>query len=202
MRIQRFRVSAVALAILACFAATSARAADITFDMTQIAFGNVSSSLTVSGYTLLFTVTSGFLSGSATPSSTGGLSVDQNQTFTVQKTSGPSDLIFKNYRIGTIYNFTGNTLTFDLTGGTGTSTGNSISASTTFNYNGSYSLVGSQTVTYSPVNFGFNAIADKALFNTLTFTPVPEPSTYVLGTIAASVVRLAARRRSRREAKA
>ncbi len=97
-----------------------------------------------------------------------------------------------------VNNLSGNTLSFNLTGGMWTSNGNTFTANTTLNYNGSYRLDGSQTVSYSMVNFGSSTF-DDVTFNALTFTVVPEPSTYALAAIATGVMAAIARRRKARK---
>lgn len=199
MRLQlRLLVAAVAM-ICGIAAGQSARAIDITFDLTQIANGQSTSSLTSSGYTLLFTSIGGTFNSSAIYD---GLGVDQNKTFSISKTAGATDLIFKSYTMGYVFSFSGNTISFDLSGGTGTSAGNSFTIFATSNYNGSYRLVGSQTVTYSQVNFSSpgGPFDDRVYFHYLTFSTVPEPSTYALGAIATGVMAFVARRRKARRA--
>ena len=186
----------VVLGLLVAFAGSATlRAADITFDLKQIAFNQTTSSLTSGGYTLLFTSSSGTFSGSTSPN-TGGLKVSVLNTFSVQKTAGATDLIFKNYKLGNVDNYTGNSLSFSLTGGTGTSNNNTFTALSTNNYNGSYSLAGSQSATFSLNGFGSDTGDDDSVyFNTLTFSTVPEPSTYALMAIATGVMGVLARRR-------
>ena len=189
----RSLVAAVAV-VCSLAAGQSARAVDITFDMSQFAGQSSPRSLTSGGYTLLFTYTFGTFAG--TPS---GFEVDENATFSISKTAGATDLIFKSYTMIGADNYSGNPLSFNLTGGTGTSNGNTFTANTTLNYNGNYSLVGSQTVTYSPVNFQAGSEDDEVTFNSLTFSTVPEPSTYALGAIATGVMAAIARRRKARK---
>ena len=191
----RSLVAAVAV-VCSLAAGQSARAVDVTFDLRQLVGELSPKSLTSGGYTLQFNlIGSGFgFSGTIN----GGVSVDANSTFSISKTAGATDLLFKSYTLKNVNNDSSNSLSFNLTGGTGTSTGNTITAFTTLNYNGSYSLVGSQTVTYSMVNFG-STMDDDVTFNALTFSTVPEPSTYALGAIATGVMAAIARRRKARK---
>jgi hypothetical protein len=185
-----------AMAVVCSLAAgQSAQAIDITFDMTPLVGQSPPQSLTSGGYTLQFNITGGF---TFFPGSPNGVSVNANRNFTISKTAGATDLLFKSYTLKEITNGSFKTLSFNLTGGTGTSTGNTITAYSTLNYNGSYSLVGSQTVTYSMVNFG-STMDDDVTFNALTFSTVPEPSTYALGAIATGVMAAIARRRKARK---
>ena len=190
----RSLVAAVAV-VCSLAAGQSARAVDITFDLTPLPGQSTPASLTSGGYTLLFTYFGGSGSFAGNPN---GVSVDANRNFSISKTAGATDLIFKSYTLKNVQNLSGNTLSFNLTGGTGTSTGNTFTANTTLNYNGSYSLVGSQTVSYSMVNFGSSTF-DDVTFNALTFSTVPEPSTYALGAIATGVMAAVARRRKVRK---
>jgi hypothetical protein len=190
----RSLVAAVAV-VCSLAAGQSARATDITFNLAPLV-GQSSASLTSGGYTLLFTPISSLGSFGG---HTDGITMQTPNYFSISKTAGATDLVFKSYTIESTFNPFGNSISFNLTGGTGTSTGNTITSNTTLNYNGSYSLVGSQTVTYNPVNFGVGA-ATIATFNALTFTAVPEPSTYALGAIATGVMAAVARRRKARMA--
>ena len=191
----RSLVAAVAV-VCSLAAGQSARATDITFDLTQLGGQTSPQSLTSGGYTLLFTLTGGFSNFDGMP---GGVEFDSDATFSISKTAGATDLLFKSYTLSNVGNYSGNTpLSFNLTGGTGTSTGNTFTANTTLNYNGNYSLVGSQTVTYNLVNFGSSTL-DNVTFNALTFSTVPEPSTYALGAIATGVMAAIARRRKARK---
>ena len=191
----RSLVAAVAV-VCSLAAGQSARAVDITFDLTPLPGQSTPSSLTSGGYTLLFTYFGG--SGSFTGNAN-GVAAGGNKNFSISKTAGATDLLFKSYTLKNVNNFSSNSLSFNLTGGTGTSTGNTFTANTTLNYNGNYSLVGSQTVTYSMVNFGTGAFDDEVTFNALTFSTVPEPSTYALGAIATGVMAAVARRRKARK---
>ncbi len=190
----RSLVAAVAV-VCSLAAGQSARAVDITFDLTPLPGQSTPASLTSGGYTLLFTQ----IGDSFFPGNPNGVSVVANRTFSISKTAGATDLLFKSYTLKNVNNFSSNSLSFNLTGGTGTSTGNTFTANTTLNYNGNYSLVGSQTVTYSMVNFGTGAFHDVVTFNALTFSTVPEPSTYALGAIATGVMAAVARRRKARQ---
>ena len=190
----RSLVAAVAV-VCSLAAGQSARATDITFDLTQLPGQTSPQSLTSGGYTLLFTqIGYPVLTGHS-----GGLRVRSNQYFSISKTAGATDLIFKSYVVNSILN--NNSSSFNLTGGTGTSNGNTLTANTTLDYNGSYSLVGSQTATYNPVNFrDANGPGPTEVFlGALTFTAVPEPSTYALGAIATGVMAAIARRRKARK---
>jgi hypothetical protein len=188
--------SLVAAVAVACSLAAvqQARAIDITFNLGSLSGQSSPQSLTSGGYTLLFTSTAGGFSGNAN-----AIDVDMNRTFSISKTAGATDLLFMSYTLRNVYNITGNTISFNLTGGTGTSNGNTFTANAINNYNGSYSLVGSQTVTYSLVNFGSTGDRDTVDFNSLTFSTVPEPSTYALGAIASGVMAAIARRRKARK---
>ena len=194
-----FGLRSVVAVVCSLVAGQSARATDITFDLTQLVGQSSPYSLTSGGYTLLFTLTGGFSNFDGMP---GGVEFDSDATFSISKTAGATDLLFKSYTLSNVGNYSGNTpLSFNLTGGTGTSTGNTFTANTTLNYNGNYSLVGSQTVTYSMVNFGdIGGDNDAVTFNSLTFTAVPEPSTYALGAIASGVMAAVARRRKAHKA--
>ena len=190
----RSLVAAVAV-VCSLAAGQSARATDITFDLTQLPGQSSPYSLTSGGYTLLFTqIGSPVLTGNS-----GGLRVRSNQYFSISKTAGATDLIFKSYSVESLLN--DNSSSFNLTGGTGTSNGNTLTAYTTLDYNGSYSLVGSQTATYNPVNFKPTSGpgATELYLEALTFTAVPEPSTYALGAIATGVMAAVARRRKARK---
>ncbi len=173
-------------------------AVDITYDLSTIApWNQATASLTSGGYTLRFGSNINFLIGSG--GANFGIAMDRDVTFTIQKTAGPTDLIFKSYKTGYVTNTSGNTISFDLTGGTGTSNGNLLPNTSTSNYNGSYSLVGSQVVTFSPQNFGATN-NDNLFMTSLTFSTVPEPSTYALAAIATGVMAAIARRRKARRA--
>ena len=189
--------SLVAAGAVVCSLAAGqqARAADITFDLTSLPGQSSPASLTSGGYTLLFTKIG---SGSTFSGSPSGVVMRPNQTFSISKTAGATDLIFKSYTLQNVL-ISGSSLSFNLTGGTGTSNGNTFTANTTLNYNGNYSLVGSQTVTYSPINFVVGSSPDTVYFNSLTFTAVPEPSTYALGAFATGVMAAIARRRKARK---
>ena len=191
----RSLVAAVAV-VCSLAAGQQARAVDITFTLGSLPGQSSPASLTSGGYTLLFTSTSGSFLGNAN-----AIAVNMNRTFSISKTAGATDLLFMSYTLRAVSNKTGNTLSFNLTGGTGTSNGNTFTANAINNYNGSYSLVGSQTVTYSLVNFGISGPdRDTVNFNSLTFSTVPEPSTYALGAIATGVMAAVARRRKARKA--
>ncbi len=190
----RSLVAAVAV-VCSLAAGQSARATDITFDLTQLPGQSSPQSLTSGGYTLLFTQIGGFGNFSGSSS---GIQIDSDQSFSISKTAGATDLIFKSYTLRNVNNLSGNTLSFNLTGGMWTSNGNTFTANTTLNYNGSYRLDGSQTVSYSMVNFGSSTF-DDVTFNALTFTAVPEPSTYALAAIATGVMAAVARRRKARK---
>jgi hypothetical protein len=191
----RSLVAAVAV-VFSLAAGQSAQAVDITFDLTELPGKSSPYSLTSGGYTLLFT-SIGISSFTGSP---GGVVTKSSRYFSISKTAGATDLIFKSYVVDSIIN--DNASSFNLTGGTGTSNGNTLTAYTTFNYNGSYSLVGSQTVTYNPVNFrpDDGPGSTEVTLNALTFTAVPEPSTYALGAIATGVMAAIARRRKARKA--
>ena len=191
----RSLVAAVAV-VCSMSAGQSAQAVDITFDLQSLSWGQSTSSLTSGGYTLLFTAVGFPLNGSG--GANGGTKISTGQTFSISKTAGATDLIFKSYKIGAVTSNSGNTFSFNLTGGTGTSNGNTFTQGATSNYNGSYSLVGSQTVTYTQVNF-VNEF-DSVVVSSLTFSTVPEPSTYALGAIASGVMAAIARRRKARKA--
>ena len=185
-----------AVAVVCCLAAgQSARATDITFNLAPLSGQSSPYSLTSGGCTLLFT-SIGNPNFTADPA---GLRLLSNVYFSISKTAGATDLIFKSYSVQSLLN--DNSSSFNLTGGTGTSNGNTLTAFTTLNYNGSYSLVGSQTVTYNPVNFKptSDPAATIVTLNSLTFTAVPEPSTYALGAIATGVMAAVARRRKARK---
>ena len=87
--------------------------------------------------------------------------------------------------------FAGGINPFDLTGGTGTSTGNSLSSVGVFNYNGSYTIAPGQTVRFTSSSSGVS----NSQLKYMTFSTVPEPSTYALGAIATGVMAAVARRR-------
>jgi len=82
---------------------------------------------------------------------------------------------------------------FTLTGGTGTSTNNTLASTGVKTYNGSYSIAPGQTVTLTS-----SGTTDLKLsqIKYMTFsTVVPEPSTYALGLVATGVLGAVARRR-------
>ncbi len=135
----RSLVAAVAI-VCSLAAGQQGRAVDITFDLTQLPGQSSPKSLTSGGYTLLFTQIGGF--GNFFGGSPSGIEINSDQSFSISKTAGATDLIFKSYTLRNVGNLSGNTLSFNLTGGTGTSTGNTFTANSTLNYNGSYSLNG------------------------------------------------------------
>jgi hypothetical protein len=78
-----------------------------------------------------------------------------------------------------------------LSGGTGTSTNNTLASTGVKNYNGSYSITPGQTVTLTS---SYTSGQSKIKFMTFS-TAVPEPSTYALGLVATGVLAAVARRR-------
>ncbi len=178
-----------ALGLLALVAGSaSLPAIDITFDFTTQISPVTSFTLNNSGFGLTFSNPN---QGSFQTIASSGIELGSNCLFPtaydIQVTGGA--LVFKNYDVGNV--FAGGINPFDLTGGTGTSTGNSLSSIGVFNYNGSYAIAPGQTVRFSTTSSG----PSNSQLKFMTFSTVPEPSTYALGAIATGVMGLLARRR-------
>ncbi len=174
-------------------------AVDIAFDLSSGVNGLSTVSKTVSGYTMTLTPT-----GTATTfrGDSDGLFIGQNfvppnytNGFQIQVTGGT--LTFLNYAIGYVQGSPLNP--FSLTGGTGTSTNNTLASTGVKTYNGSYSIAPGQTVSLTTTSA---TQADISQIKSMTFTvlPVPEPSTYALAAIATGVMAAIARRRKARRA--
>jgi hypothetical protein len=186
------RLVQMALCLLALTTGSgSLRAVDITFDFTGQTSPVSSFTLSNSGFDLTLSNPN---VGSFQSIAGNGLWMGQAgpESFNIQVAGGT--LFFKNYTVGSV--FAGGIQPFDLTGGTGTSTGNSLSTAGVLNYNGSYSINTSQTVTLTSGEINVQASYLKAM----TFSTVPEPSTYALAAIATGVMGVLARRRKARKA--
>jgi hypothetical protein len=181
------RLGQMALGLLVAFTGSaSTNATDITFDLSSGATGS-NFSKTVSGYTLTFLNPTG---GTFYGDSSGLYISSTYQGFAIQVTG--SALIYKNYEISGIGG--PGAVPFDLSGGTGTSTGNSLSVGVN-SYSGSYSMSPGQTVSlFSNTSGGYSQM------KYMTFTTVPEPSTYALLAIATGVMGVLARRPKARRA--
>ena len=191
--IRSSRLGRWALGLLVLLAGSaSLPAVDITFDFRTLPSSVASASLTSGGYTLL--VTSSVNSLFPVTGPFGGLYYNLDDFFSIKQTAGATDLIFKSYKTGAFDNLSGNSISFNLTGGTGTSNGNPFQFAATSNFNGSYLIGGSQVVTFNPINFGATN-KDQGYIQSLTFSTVPEPSTYALAAIATGVMAGIARRR-------
>ena len=181
----------LALGLLVAFAGSARlQASDITFDFTSGVNVTTSFSKTVSGYTLTISnpVGSTYLDGGADGLSIGDTGYGGLYAFNIQVSGGP--LVFKNYEVGRVDG--SGTNPFDLSGGTGESTGNSLASVGVFNYNGSMLIAPGDTVLFnSPGTNDFMYAEIKYM----TFSTVPEPSTYALGAIATGVMAAVARRR-------
>jgi hypothetical protein len=195
MRLQLRSIVAAVAMICGIAAGQNARAVDITFDFTSGVGGQLNFSKTASGYTLNFSNPSPFFVFGGT---TDGLWIDSlvNQ-FQIALTGGPvtDALLFKNYEVGSVPG--GGAQPFTLTGGTGTSTNNSLATIGVFNFNGQFSIAQGQTVNFSAP--GTSALSTIKRM-TFTIVPVPEPSTYALGAIATGVMAFVARRRKAKRA--
>lgn len=168
------------------------QATDIVFDLTGQTSPVTSFSLTNSGYTLTF----------SNPNignfqALGGNGIEFGggifpTVFNIQVSGG--SLMFKNYEVGAI--FFGGLNPFTLTGGTGTSTGNLLDSTGVKAFNGPYSISTTQTVVFTTSQTA-TSFANAQIKN-MTFSTVPEPSTYALGAIATGVMAAVARRRKAR----
>jgi hypothetical protein len=164
------------------------RAADITFDLSSGVNGQSTVTKTVSGYTMTLTPNgSSTFYGDNNGLLIGPFDFDVHTGFQIQVTGG--SLSFLNYTVGqTNIPSAG---PFDLSGGTGTSTNNTLASTGVKNYNGSYSITPGQTVTLTP-----GSTSGQSTIKFMTFsTAVPEPSTYALGLVATGVLAAVARRR-------
>ncbi|MEI7923418.1 MAG: PEP-CTERM sorting domain-containing protein [Planctomycetota bacterium] len=181
------RLGQMALGLLVAFAGSaSTNASDITFDLSSGVTGS-NFSKTVSGYTLTFLNPTG---GTFYGDSSGLYISSAYMGFAIQVTGNA--LIYKNYEISSIGGL--GAVPFDLSGGTGTSTGNSLTVGV-HSYNSSYSMSPGQTVSlFSNTSSGYSQM------QYMTFTTVPEPSTYALAVIATGVMAAVARRRKTRKA--
>ena len=165
------------------------RAADITFDLSSGVNGQSTVTKTVSGYTMTLTPigTSSTFYGDNNGLLIGPFDFDVHTGFQIQVTGG--SLSFLNYTVGDTSLPSANP--FDLSGGTGTSTNNTLASTGVKNYNGSYSITPGQTVTLTP-----GSTSGQSTIKFMTFsTAVPEPSTYALGLVATGVLAAVARRR-------
>jgi len=190
----KFQLRTIAAAVALLFASSSfTRAVDITFDFSTLTTGQSSYTMTSGAYSLLLSNPVNMGNASTFGTGGGGMWVGTNSSapinagFSMQVTGGPLD--FKNYVIP----FTSTTVSnnFSLTGGTGTSTGNLLNPTGTYNFNGSYRITPGDTVAFNATISGF-VFMKSITFSTVT---VPEPSTYALGVIATGVMAYVARRR-------
>lgn len=186
-------------AIAACVSPVT-RSGDITFDFSTADFedSDLTISRTVAGVTLTLLNPVG---NSTFWTDDDGVYIGALPTDTIpygfdMQVSG-SELSFKTYVVGWVglsdATITGGpTSPFSLTGGTGVSTGNSMAALGTYNFAGPYTISPGQTVTL------MSSLIPGRNFNqilSMTFSTVPEPSTYALGAIATGVMAAVARRR-------
>lgn len=175
-------------------------AADVTFDFTSGVLSTYSFSKTVSGYTLVFSNPSPY---NIFEGDTDGLVIGANNNpivnqFQIVLTGGPvtDALLFKNYEVGYVgIGGVSPAAPFSLTGGSGTSTNNSLASTGVFSFAGPFSIAQGQTVTFSSPGTNANLMLSQIKFMTFTVVPVPEPSTYALGTIAAVTLAWLARKR-------
>ena len=172
------------------------RATDITFDLSSGVEGLSTVTKTVSGYTMTLTPTG---TSSTFAGDTDGLFIGISRDlvsyvngFQIQVTGGT--LNFKNYTVGWASNPAN---PFTLTGGTGTSTNNTLASTGVFSYNGSYSIASGQTVNLTSTTTNGGELSEIK-YMTFTVVPVPEPSTYALAAIATGVLGAVARRRQRK----
>lgn len=115
-------------------------------------------------------------------------------SFQLQVAGG--SLALKSYVLG--YTDRSSAATFSMSGGSGTSTGNSLGSTGNFNASGNWILAPGDTGTLTASGFDTGSAGGIAQFASITFTVVPEPSTYALGVTAAGVMAFAARRRKSR----
>lgn len=194
-------LSAVLVMLLLC-ASSNLRATDITF-----IFGSAENELSVitktdapSGVTLTLLNPSDRTTFRADNDGLGvGLQASfisgaDLLSFQLQVTGGMITL--KSYSLGYV-NAGATGATFSMSGGSGSSSGNSLASTGSFSANGNWSLTPSQTGTLTATGFGTSGLAQ---FKSMTFavTPVPEPCTYALGATAAGVMVFATRRRKSR----
>jgi len=175
-----------ALAILVSAFGPTARAVNITFDFTTGVDETTTFTQTVAGYTLTLSNPVGTkFNFAATGMIIGDTGYPPNwalSQFDIQVTGGP--LVFLNYEVG-FARSTSPAFPFDLNGGTGTSTGNSLASVGVFNFNGSKLIAPGDTVTF--LSAGTTDMYDSTI-KKFTFSTVPEPSTYALGAIATGVM--------------
>jgi len=185
--------SLAALMVIVFSSASMARAIDITFDLTSGVDGQSSFSKTVSGFTLTFfnPGQQNYFEGTGNGLNVGVWNATQMTSFQFKVTGG--SLIFKDYVVGD----GGDAQPFSLTGGTGTSNNNPLGNTGTFNFNGPYMMDPSQTITFSAPGTTGSQYSQIA---SMTFSTVPEPSTYALAAIATGVTAAMARRRRARKA--
>ncbi len=189
--IRALRLGQMALGLLLAFAGSGMlQASDITFDLISGVEGTTSFSKTVLGYTLTFSNPTGSSTFGGYPfgmaigdTGAGGL-----YAFNIQVTGGA--LNFKSYEVG--LTDPQSAKPFDLSGGNGSSTGNSLSTVGVFNYNGSMLIAPGDTVLFNSPGTNENVFST---IKSMTFSSVPEPSTYALATIATGVMGVLARRR-------
>ena len=197
--IRSTRLARWALGLMVLLAGSaSLPAVDIIFDLSSGVNGLSSVTKTVSGYSMTLApigISSTF-EGDGDGLVMGTYSFPNYiDGFTIQVTGG--SLNFLNYTVGWVSMFPAKP--FDLTGGTGTSTNNTLGTSMgvlgNVNFNGSYSIAPGQTVSLKATGMqawdGYSAI-QKITFSTVA---VPEPSTYALAAIATGVMAAIARRR-------
>lgn len=171
------------------------RAIDITFDLSSGVNSLSTVTKTVSGYTMTLTPngTRTSFEGDGDGLVIGGLNAGASYIdgFNIQITGG--SLSFLNYEVGYVASGSATAANpFSLTGGTGTSTNNTLASTGVITYNGSYSIAPGQTVTLTSTGTNDTMLSQIKF---MTFTVVPEPSTYALGLVATGVLGAVARRR-------
>ena len=191
MRLQLRFIGFVVAMLLAWSPLSSAT--DITFDFTALPSGLTSYNINSGGYTLtLFNpVNSGVQANQFALDPVGILLGVHPSPFTAgfdMSVTGGS-LKYLSYEIGYAgYNTVGD---FSLNGGTGTSTGNTLNPAGSYNFAGSKIINPGDTVTLT-ASFTAGSISQIKF---ITFSTVPEPSTYALAAIATGVMAAIARRR-------
>ena len=194
-------LSAVLVMLLLC-ASSNLRATDIifTFSSADNELSVITKTDAPSGVTLTLlnpsarTTFKADIDGIAVGLQGGFITGAALDSFQLQVTGGTITL--KSYTLGHTNAGTTNA-TFSMSGGSGSSSGNALSSTGSFNANGNWSLAPSQTGTLTATGFGTSGLAQ---FRAMAFavTPVPEPSTYALGATAAGVMVFATRRRKSR----
>jgi|GEM_PF-3154820 len=203
MKLRIFDFLAPAVMVSVC--CLHAGAADITFDFTGGIHGQSSFSKTASGYTLTFSSPSptSFFEGDSDGLAIGNIHGNVVNQFQIVLTGGPvtDALLFKNYQVGFVAG-TGTRAAepFTLTGGTGSSTNNNLASVATFDFDGTFSISQGQTVIFSSPGTTASNVLSQINFMTFTVVPVPEPSTYFLGTIAAATMTWQVRKRRKASA--